>query len=1013
MSKIHYFHIRPILFVVCLLTCLQLEAEGIGTLGHMPTPQATDLGRFGDISLTYYTGCADITIPIRSFSVRGVDLNLSLSYDTSGLPVNKLPGWVGPGWTLNAGGVITRIRHNFCDEMTFVGHEYDGQFYNYFHSFESIADNGSPRITELTNPDNYHWHDYSPDVFYFNFMGKTGSFFLGNDGEWKVCSDCNLVVEFDYNNSNNFITPIFPCMPKETVYKHPKAIKGFTIYDDAGNQYIFGGDNVSIEYSIDLFHTSYEETSEPWVATAWYLTSVKDRNGNTLYSFSYSRGKYLVQLYRTPFSASSLSYSGTLNLPIYLSSINVADEANISFLMESPYQAGKAARALYPSLYNGPYGGAKSLTPGYNPNSQFPFYYLQNNDSNVIPYNALSSANYNDPLSGMDIRFLKDIHISSLTGNASVTYNLGYENTGRYHLSSISAIGTDGQLFKHSLKYYNYAGISPDYLTDQHDFWGYYNKPYIPSSGFIETDDPYYHEEDGQGNGEGTQIPEMPIDSVRKPDLNYSMMGMLQEIHFPTGGKTVLDYELNDYSLAQTESLIGMVARSGTAGGLRIKSITEYDDSLGTKILMRRQYSYLNPYTSQSSGQLMENEGQKTYYEIRRGNTLTAQSLPIIQLGTVLGTHIGYSYVKETVNGHLNRQMHFTNYSNSRETISTLIPTSQPEFDPYDMTAAYSQLRFLQGRLLDDSISDGLRHIFQHTKYDYRTDTDVYMHQFSYGFNNILCINTPAGLYPTIANQLLYKLYYPKYDLARVIKSTNYSGHMVVDTTYYSMTTFDQSINDWTAKPYFRKCVSERVARGTTSITKSYTYTPFDRYFIPLTSTSTIENGSVGRTDNTIYSLFNNKPQPQYETAQLGNAPVDTLVTYHSYETNGNIRSFTRQGEYPTQLFWKSNKLVASVTTLLDRSAMNCPNQSSGYPHGDPRHVVELNADSRSIFEVPETQATTYVYNSAGWLISSASGNGLVSYYIYDALGRLTEIQDADHCTLQRLTYNYSTSQAQ
>lgn len=236
---------------------------------------------------------------------------------------------------------------------------------------------------------------------------------------------------------------------------------------------------------------------------------------------------------------------------------------------------------------------------------------------------------------------------------------------------------------------------------------------------------------------------------------------------------------------------------------------------------------------------------------------------------------------------------------------------------------------------------------------------------------------------------------------------------MVVDTTYYSMTTFDQSINDWTAKPYFRKCVSERVARGTTSITKSYTYTPFDRYFIPLTSTSTIENGSVGRTDNTIYSLFNNKPQPQYETAQLGNAPVDTLVTYHSYETNGNIRSFTRQGEYPTQLFWKSNKLVASVTTLLDRSAMNCPNQSSGYPHGDPRHVVELNADSRSIFEVPETQATTYVYNSAGWLISSASGNGLVSYYIYDALGRLTEIQDADHCTLQRLTYNYSTSQAQ
>ena len=75
---------------------------------NAPTPTAADLGRYGDIPVSYYTGNANITIPIYTFNVRGVELPIRFDYDTRGVQLNKLPGWTGYNWTLSAGGVVTR-----------------------------------------------------------------------------------------------------------------------------------------------------------------------------------------------------------------------------------------------------------------------------------------------------------------------------------------------------------------------------------------------------------------------------------------------------------------------------------------------------------------------------------------------------------------------------------------------------------------------------------------------------------------------------------------------------------------------------------------------------------------------------------------------------------------------------------------------------------------------------------------------------------------------------------------
>ena len=193
-------HFRLFLFLISINLFVQtvLGQDIMVPLSRVPSPQATDLGRFGNIPMSYYTGRANITVPICSFTERGVTLDINLSYDTSGLLMNKLPGWVGPGWTLNAGGCITRVQRYMCDEIELETHP--SNFVNYFHAYREVAPNGVIDSATVVNIANWGHKDYAPDVFYFNFMGKTGRFFLGNDGEWKVCSEDNLVVDFNVNN---------------------------------------------------------------------------------------------------------------------------------------------------------------------------------------------------------------------------------------------------------------------------------------------------------------------------------------------------------------------------------------------------------------------------------------------------------------------------------------------------------------------------------------------------------------------------------------------------------------------------------------------------------------------------------------------------------------------------------------------------------------------------------------------------------------------------------------------
>lgn len=80
------------------------------------SPTANSLGKYGDISVSYHTGIPGISIPVYTVKEGPLSLPISINYHAGGLKVMEPASWVGAGWSLNAGGVITRTVQGAPDE---------------------------------------------------------------------------------------------------------------------------------------------------------------------------------------------------------------------------------------------------------------------------------------------------------------------------------------------------------------------------------------------------------------------------------------------------------------------------------------------------------------------------------------------------------------------------------------------------------------------------------------------------------------------------------------------------------------------------------------------------------------------------------------------------------------------------------------------------------------------------------------------------------------------------------
>ena len=242
-----------------------------------PSPNASSLGVYGDIPVDKSTGVPNITIPLYTISVDDISVPISLSFHASGHKVGSRASWVGLGWSLNAGGVVTRSMRGKPDES--------GYFYN-MADVKSWEDNDLLTVVHKTIPStsdqavidlkNSMWdfyslnHDVRADLFFYNFPGGAGKFSFNCD---------QTIIDFPYQDL--LIEPISLTISR---VNGTGEISGFEIIDQQGIKYLFDEEEETIvDYPSNYVHQDTERYT-----SSWYLRYILSQRSNKRVDFTYS-----------------------------------------------------------------------------------------------------------------------------------------------------------------------------------------------------------------------------------------------------------------------------------------------------------------------------------------------------------------------------------------------------------------------------------------------------------------------------------------------------------------------------------------------------------------------------------------------------------------------------------------------------------------------------------------------------------------------------------------------------
>ena len=258
--------IRTVCGLLFLLIPVFGYSQSPSFFNSVPSPTAASLGKFGDIPVNLYTGTPQIGIPLGEIESRQLSIPLGLNYHGSGVKVEDIPGWVGLNWALDAGGVITRSLRGLPDEFatgylstgTLIEQNWDDLPYN---------TTGDPNILEQIATNDI---DPSPDLFFFNFAGRSGKFVLGTDGqaEIQVIPKQKLKVLFATETSS---------ICNETGVHFSQ----WTITTENGTKYTFEDLECTDLGANYAFGTSV-------IASSWFLSRIESATGNDEINFEYS-----------------------------------------------------------------------------------------------------------------------------------------------------------------------------------------------------------------------------------------------------------------------------------------------------------------------------------------------------------------------------------------------------------------------------------------------------------------------------------------------------------------------------------------------------------------------------------------------------------------------------------------------------------------------------------------------------------------------------------------------------
>ena len=489
--KNSYSIIFYILFLICIESSAQSTSSPTMPSIISPSPTVASMMHAEEVPVDNYTGQPGISIPLMSKPLgSGLTLPLDLSYSTLGIRIQERSGWTGTGWSLSAGGAVSRTVRGIPDDAMKPAivdpNRIATGIFNLpgFWNYSSLTDTEKNNFLWNANGTSKEKYDTEPDLFQFSMLGHNGRFAVKRVG--------NALQAVLLSKEQRF---------KITIHHQTTSfqIDSIVIVDPSGNNFAFRNKEVTTSVSTAVVHPFGTSNIAPSTVhptssftSAWYLTEVRGITGKKLAIFSYQLS---AESYKSPIQTTTNSFVDPTTMQPYL-----ADGYNVSVLRPRMSTSSNQISVQTQKLSGITFRDNTSIT--------------------VTKSTAGSHVETNGT-------YLTNLKYKQVDGTTIKEFGFAYETTTntRLFLTNVSEKGSGAEIINYAIAYNSKSSL-PGYLTTGQftvmDEWGY-NKAFYP----------------GHNLTTGALNEYLPA---------KSLYGLVSSITYPTGGTKVFTFEPHTYS---------------------------------------------------------------------------------------------------------------------------------------------------------------------------------------------------------------------------------------------------------------------------------------------------------------------------------------------------------------------------------------------------------------------------------------------------------------------------------
>ncbi|SCW74457.1 hypothetical protein [Mucilaginibacter sp. NFR10] len=450
------------------------------------SPDAANLGKFGNIPVSYATGVPSVNIPLFEINTGHIKIPLSLDYHGGGVRVDEISSSVGTSWSLSGIGLISRNLVGLPDESSYGGYLQAPSFDTLqdYYGFGIYGPTKDKELGQFMQDVRDNIKETEPDVFSFTLNGSGGKFVYRPNGSIMQIPVTNNRIERVNGND-------------------------FKITDENGLAYIFDQHEMTSVISASA-------TGPGGYISAWRLSKIISPSmADTVY-FKYQSGNSgITHSWNYSYTFGSIPEGGGLGT-VHLNDV-MQENSSISTIEQEI--------ALFPSEIS--WRGGKVVLVNAANRLDRPTEF------------RLDSVKVYSKLNGV-FNLVKNIKLyQSYFYSNPVTGMTPGEHNYRLRLDSVAylpvAAGLKPQTYS---MVYNNTPIAPNESFGQ-DYWGFNNGKYdnqtlMPRQSVLWKGG-YYNV------GEADTDPDQTNTFVQAC--------MLQSIRYPTKGKTVFEFEPHKYRL--------------------------------------------------------------------------------------------------------------------------------------------------------------------------------------------------------------------------------------------------------------------------------------------------------------------------------------------------------------------------------------------------------------------------------------------------------------------------------